>query len=175
MRFLLPALVLLGLLVLLGVGLTLDPRKVPSPLIDKPAPAFELPALKGEGTVRHDDLLGAPTLVNYFASWCTPCLVEHPLLMRLARERRIRLVGINYKDPPEEALRWLARHGDPYAVIARDSEGAAGLDWGVYGVPETYLLDARGILRYKHVGPLTEDIWEAEFAPRLAALAEAGP
>lgn len=175
MRFILPALGLLGMLILLGVGLTLDPRIVPSPLIDKPAPAFVLPALKGEGTVRHEDLLGTPTLVNYFASWCTPCLVEHPLLMRIAREQRIRVVGINYKDPPEEALRWLARHGDPYALIGRDSTGAVGLDWGVYGVPETYLVDPQGILRYKHVGPLTEAIWAAEFEPRLAAMSEALP
>jgi cytochrome c biogenesis protein CcmG, thiol:disulfide interchange protein DsbE len=147
MRFLLPALTVLGLLILLGVGLTL---------------------------VSLDDLLGAPTVVNYFASWCTPCLVEHPLLMRIARERRVRLVGINYKDPPAEALRWLARHGDPYVLIAQDLAGSAGLDWGVYGVPETYLLDARGTLLYKQVGPLTEAVWDAEFAPRLAALAEAG-
>lgn len=168
MRFLLPAAALLVLLVLLGIGLTLDPRTVPSPLIGKPAPAFALPRLDDEGTLSPAELTGTPVLVNFFASWCTPCLEEHPLLMRLSREGAIRLVGINYKDAADDARRWLGRHGNPYAVIARDAEGDAGLDWGVYGVPETYLLDATGVILYKHVGPLTETVWAAQFLPRLA-------
>lgn len=169
MRFILPMLALVALLVLLAVGLTLDPRTVPSPLIGKPAPAFELPLLQGEGVVSQADLSEGPVLVNFFASWCLPCLVEHPLLMRLAREQKVRVVGINYKDQPADALRWLARHGDPYAWVARDAQGAAGLDWGVYGVPETYVVDADGVVRFKQVGPLDEAVWTREILPLLNA------
>lgn len=167
MRFLLPVAVLLGLVILLGVGLRLDPRTVPSPLIGKPVPAFQLPRLEGDAGFSDGDLRGVPSIVNFFASWCTPCLEEHPVLMQLAREGGVRLVGINYKDAPDDALRWLARHGNPYAVVARDSEGDAGLDWGVYGVPETYLVDADGVILHKHVGPLTPTVWSEDFAPRL--------
>lgn len=175
MRFALPALVIVALLVLLGVGLRLDPTEVPSPLIGKAAPAFDLPTLEDEGRLTSDYLIGRPTLVNYFASWCTPCLAEHPLFMRLAREGQVRLLGVSYKDTPEDTTRWLARHGNPYAAVARDAVGAAAIDWGVYGVPETYLLDAQGVIVHKHVGPVTEQDWQSDFAPRLAALAQATP
>lgn len=175
MRFALPALVIVALLVLLGVGLRLDPTEVPSPLIGKAAPVFDLPTLEDEGRLTSDYLIGRPTLVNYFASWCTPCLAEHPLFMRLAREGQVRLLGVSYKDTPEDTTRWLARHGNPYAAVARDAVGAAAIDWGVYGVPETYLLDAQGVIVHKHVGPVTEQDWQSDFAPRLAALAQATP
>lgn len=168
MRFLLPVGVLLLLLVLLGVGLTLNPREVPSPLIGKPVPAFDLPQLEVAGRLRHTDLPGQPRLVNYWASWCTPCLQEHPLLMRLAREQQVLLLGINYKDTPEDASRWLARHGNPFGVVAQDLDGRAGLDWGVYGVPETFVLDARGVILHKHIGPLTETAWREQIQPLLA-------
>lgn len=168
MRHALPALGVLALLVLLGIGLTLDPRRVPSPLIGKPAPAFTAERLVGEGSVSEADLRGAPVLVNFFASWCTPCLVEHPLFMRLAREGAVRIVGVNYKDAPEDARRWLRRHGDPYEWVAKDPQGRIGLDWGVYGVPETFLLAADGTVLHKHVGPIDDKIWARDFQPRLA-------
>ncbi|WP_029890436.1 DsbE family thiol:disulfide interchange protein, partial [Polycyclovorans algicola] len=175
MRFMLPALLIVALLVLLGLGLRLDPTEVPSPLIGKPAPAFDLPTLEDEGRLTSDVLLGQPTVVNYFASWCTPCLAEHPLFMRLARAGEVRIIGISYKDRPEDTSRWLARFGNPYAQVARDAVGATAIDWGVYGVPETYLLDADGKILHKHVGPLSESDWQAAFAPKLRALAQVTP
>jgi cytochrome c biogenesis protein CcmG, thiol:disulfide interchange protein DsbE len=168
MRFLLPVAVLLVLLVLLGVGLTLNPREVPSPLIGKPAPALDLPRLDGAARLRSAELQGQPRLVNYWASWCTPCLQEHPLLMRLAREQQVSLLGINYKDAPQDASAWLARHGNPFSLVAQDLDGRAGLDWGVYGVPETFVLDAQGVILHKHIGPLTETAWREQIQPLLA-------
>lgn len=136
MRFMLPALLIVALLVLLGLGLRLDPTEVPSPLIGKPAPAFDLPTLEDEGRLTSDVLLGQPTVVNYFASWCTPCLAEHPLFMRLARAGEVRIIGISYKDRPEDTSRWLARFGNPYAQVARDAVGATAIDWGFTGCPK---------------------------------------
>lgn len=168
LRFALPALIVLALLVVLGIGLTLKPGEVPSPLIGKPAPALELPHLD-----RPEKLAGSvgigqrAVLVNFWASWCTPCLVEHPLLMELAARGDLRIVGVNYKDQPDDARRWLARHGDPYAEVLADHRGSAGLDWGVYGVPETFVLDAAGTVIYKHIGPLSRQAWASEIAPRL--------
>lgn len=168
MRFALPALVLLGLLVLLGIGLKLDPRVVPSPLVGKPAPEFSLPRLDAPDTLlRPADLAGRPVLVNFFASWCAGCQVEHPLLMELSRQG-VEIVGIDYKDEPADARRWLARHGDPYRVVAVDRAGQAGLDWGVYGVPETYVLGADGRILFKQIGPMTPQAWERDIRPLLA-------
>ncbi len=175
MRFLLPAMLIVALLVLLGVGLRLDPTEVPSPLIGKLAPPFDLPTLEDDGRVTSDVLLGEPTVVNYFASWCTPCLAEHPLFMRLARTESVRIIGISYKDRPEDSARWLARYGNPYVMVARDAVGASAIDWGVYGVPETYLLDAEGRIVHKHVGPLSESDWQTAFAPKLRELSGATP
>ena len=171
MRFLLPVLVLTGLVVLLGVGLRLDPRTVPSPLIGAPVPAFDLAVLDRPERLTEAALRGQPTVVNFFASWCTPCLEEHPVLMGLVREQNLQLVSINYKDAADDARRWLARHGNPYAVVGRDPEGDAGLDWGVYGVPETYLVSADGVILHKHVGAVTPAVWKADFLPRLTATA----
>lgn len=168
MRFALPALVLLGLLVLLGIGLKLDPRVVPSPLVGKPAPEFSLPRLDApDALLRPADLGGRPVLVNFFASWCAGCQVEHPLLMELSRQG-VEIVGIDYKDEPADARRWLARHGDPYRVVAVDRAGQAGLDWGVYGVPETYVLGADGRILFKQIGPMTPQAWERDIRPLLA-------
>jgi cytochrome c biogenesis protein CcmG/thiol:disulfide interchange protein DsbE len=164
MKYVLPAAVLVALILLFAAGLRLDPTKVPSPLIGKPAPAFSLPVLEG-GTLATADLQG-PVLVNYWASWCTPCLDEHPLLMELARSG-VKIVGINYKDAPEDARRWLARHGNPFATIAQDRDGRAGLDWGVYGVPETFVVDAARVIRHKHIGPLKREAYAADIAPLL--------
>ena len=164
MKYALPAAVLAALIVLFAIGLTKDPTKVPSPLIGQPAPAFALPLLDG-GTFATADLQG-PVLVNFWASWCTPCLQEHPLLMDLARSG-VTIVGINYKNDPAEARQWLARHGNPFARIAQDVDGKAGLDWGVYGVPETFVVDAQRVIRHKHIGPLTREAYARDIAGLL--------
>lgn len=161
MRYALPAAVLVVLVILFAIGLTRDPTKVPSPLIGKAAPTFALPTPEG-GTLASSQLQG-PLLVNFWASWCTPCLQEHPLLMELARSG-VTIVGINYKDAPEDARLWLARHGNPFARIAQDRDGRVGLDWGVYGVPETFVVDAGQVIRHKHIGPLTREAWIRDVA-----------
>jgi cytochrome c biogenesis protein CcmG, thiol:disulfide interchange protein DsbE len=166
MRYAIPALVLLALIVLFAFGLRTDPRVVPSPLIGKPAPAFALPQFGSGEITTQQALQGRPLLVNFFASWCTPCLAEHPLLMRLAGEG-VEIVGMSYKDEAADAQRWLERHGNPYRSIIVDRQGHAGLDFGVYGVPETFVLDARGTIVYKQIGPITEQAWNEEIAPRL--------
>lgn len=166
LRFLLPVLIMAALAALLLFGLHNDPREVPSPLIGKPAPAFDLVRLDSEGRLGVQDLHGRPLLVNFWASWCAGCQVEHPFLMELAR-RGVEIVGLDYKDTDDAGRAWLARHGNPYRIIAADPEGQAGLDWGVYGVPETFVLDAQGVIVYKHIGPLTEAAWRERIAPLL--------
>lgn len=167
MRYAIPVVVLLGLLALLGVGLKLDPREVPSPLIGKPAPTFSLPSLAGAETLSPASFAGRPVLVNFFASWCEGCRVEHPLLMKLAAEQGVEIIGMDYKDEPDAAREWLRRHGNPYRAVAIDRAGQAGLDWGVYGVPETYVLGADGRILFKHVGPVTPAAWEQRIRPLL--------
>lgn len=168
MRFAIPAVVLLGLLALLAIGLTLKPNEVPSPLIGKPAPAFSLTMLDGSKTLNQDDLKGRPLLVNFWASWCVACRVEHPLLMQLAHGGGIEIVGIDYKDTREAAETWLSRHGNPYRTIIADPQGSMGLDWGVYGVPETYVLGADGAILFKQIGPVTPEAWEQKIKPLLS-------
>ncbi len=156
---------------LLGVGLTLNPREVPSPFIGKPAPAFTLPRLlASERFLSPVKLLGKVWLLNVWASWCAPCREEHPVLMQAAREGGVHLVGLNYKDDPRNAQEWLLRLGDPYAATASDRDGRVGIDYGVYGVPETFIIDKAGVVRFKHVGPLTADIWQQQVLPLLRAL-----
>jgi cytochrome c biogenesis protein CcmG/thiol:disulfide interchange protein DsbE len=168
-RYAIPIVVLAALLVLFMVGLQRDPRLVPSPLVGKPMPAFDLPTLDGAPPhMTRNDLLGAPLLVNFFASWCAGCQDEHPYLLELARSGRVRLVGVDYKDAPADVHGWLDRHGNPYATILADADGRAGIDWGVYGVPETFVLDARGSIVYKRIGPMTPWVFEHEVAPLLA-------
>ena len=167
MRFAIPIVLMLGVLALLGFGLTHDPREVPSPLIGKPAPAFALPGLGGTPPqLGNADLKGRPVLVNFFASWCPGCRVEHPLLMQLAKEG-VEIIGIDYKDTDTDGAQWLQRHGNPYRVVAADAQGAAGLDWGVYGVPETYVLAADGTILFKQIGPVTEQVWREKMAPLM--------
>lgn len=146
-----------------------DPHILPSAMLDRPAPAFRLAGLK-DGSLSRDMLAGQPAVINFFASWCVPCRVEHPVLMRLAQDRRIRIYGIAYKDKPEDSARLLAQLGDPYSAIGVDREGQTGLDFGVYGVPETYVLDKTGTIRRRFVGPLTADKVDNELLPLLKLL-----
>ncbi|NGY05420.1 DsbE family thiol:disulfide interchange protein [Solimonas terrae] len=167
LRYLLPAAALVGLVVLFAAGLHHDPHEVPSPLIGKPAPAFSL-GLLGEPAKRYtaDDLKGRPVLVNFFASWCAACEVEQDYLMQLAAQG-VEIVGVDYKDSDEDASRWLARHGNPYRSVITDPQGAAGLDWGVYGAPETFVLNAAGTIVYKQIGPLDDAVWRTRIAPLM--------
>ena len=144
------------LVVLLAIGLTLNPRLVPSPLIGKPAPEFELPLLLKEGSFSNKDLIGHVTLVNVWASWCFACRQEHETVKRLSR-KGVRIIGLNYKDEPADAKQWLAKLGNPYQSIAVDYDGRIGIDWGVYGAPETFLIDQQGIIRHKVIGPLSDE------------------
>jgi cytochrome c biogenesis protein CcmG, thiol:disulfide interchange protein DsbE len=146
-----------------------DPHELPSALIDKEAPPFQLAGLNGDGIAR-DALRGHPVLINFFASWCVPCRIEHPLLLRLAQQDHLPLYGIAYKDRPADANRLLATFGDPYRHIGLDQDGRVGLDFGVYGVPETYVIDANGIIRKRFVGPLTSETVDKELIPLLKQL-----
>jgi cytochrome c biogenesis protein CcmG/thiol:disulfide interchange protein DsbE len=168
MRYALPLGLLALLLVLFWFGLGSNPMLVPSPFIGKPVPSFELPELRAPGrTVRAADLAGRPALINVWASWCIECRHEHPLLLALARDGRFPIYGLNYKDEREDALRWLERFGDPYTFSLHDLQGRAGLDLGVYGVPETFVLDAQGIIRYKHIGAIDEGVLRDRILPLL--------
>lgn len=159
----------------LGVGLTLKPREVPSPLIGKPAPAFALPDLHAAGVVvAPEGLRGQVWLLNVWASWCGSCRVEHPHLMSLARSGRIPVYGLNYKDRRDAGIEWLARHGNPYVASAFDADGRAAIDYGVYGAPETFLVDGRGVIRYKHIGPLTPEVIEGKLMPLARELSGHG-
>ncbi len=171
MRFVAPLLIFLGLGLLLYFGLDNDPRKLPSPLIDKPAPAFSLQdLLQPERTVSREDLLGQVYLLNVWGSWCVACRTEHPHLMEIARRQDVPLIGLNWRDDPDEARRWLQKYGNPYHSIPADRSGRTAIDFGVYGAPETFLIDAQGVIRHKFVGPLTIRIYEDEFLPRIRQL-----
>ena len=166
-----PVAVFLALAVALGLGLGRDPGLVPSALIGAPAPQTRLPAVEGYGPAfSNEDFLGRITLVNVFASWCASCILEHPLLMRISEMPGIAVVGLAYKDDPADTARWLARHGNPYAATAADTTGRAGIDWGVYGVPETFLVGPDGVVVFKQVGPLDAEIWRDGFLPAIEAL-----
>ncbi len=171
----LPLALFAALALLLGAGLGLNPREVPSPFIGKPAPAFRLPALGDDASVLTPaDYKGRVWVLNVWASWCGPCRDEHAMLVQAAKEQPLLLVGLNYKDDPRNADEWLRRLGNPYAATARDADGRASIDWGVYGVPETFVIDRDGIVRLKHVGPLTREVWQRRVQPLLRAL-EAPP
>lgn len=171
MRRFIPFIVFAVLAVFFYVGLSLNPREVPSPFIGKPAPAFERPQLhEPEKTFAPKDMQGQVWLFNVWASWCVSCREEHPFLMELARSNRLPIIGLDYKDQPEEGRAWLARLGNPYTLSAVDVEGKVGIDYGVYGVPETYLIDTAGVIRHKHVGPLTPEVWQEKFEPLLKEL-----
>ena len=169
--FLIPLAAFLALAVVLAVGLKLDPREVPSPLIDKPAPKFALQRLDDAArTIRLDDMRGKVWVLNVWASWCVACREEHPLLVEFAKKRVVPLYGLNYKDKREDANAWLARFGNPYDASLFDDEGRVGIDFGVYGVPETFVIDQNGVIRMKHIGPLTPDVIATKIEPLLRKL-----
>ena len=172
-RFLIPLGVFVVLVVFLAVGLTLNPRDVPSPLKDKPAPAFKLPQLAAAGTsFSPADMKGRVWLFNVWASWCVSCRQEHPLLVAFAKEGKVPVVGLNYKDQETDAKGWLAQFGDPYVLSAVDADGRVGIDYGVYGVPETYVIDKAGMIRMKHTGPITPESLQKQILPLVAELSK---
>ena len=171
MKYYLVLAVFAVLVALLSVGLTLNPREVPSPLINKPAPHFQLPQLREADKVfSEQDVIGKVWLLNVWASWCVGCREEHPVLLELAKSNIAPIYGLNYKDKREAGLAWLQRFGDPYRLSAFDSEGKVGIDYGVYGVPETYVIDKRGVIRYKQIGPLTPEIVKQKIIPLVTEL-----
>lgn len=192
-RFLWPLIGFIVLVVLLAVGLNLNPREVPSPLVGKPTPAFALPRLGAmEQTFSPEEMKGKVWLLNVWASWCVSCRQEHPILVEIARNKAITLVGLNYKEvrgdgsfdmdkisadeekalAVERASAWLKRHGDPYALSVLDLDGRVGIDYGVYGVPETYVIDKAGVIRMKHIGPVTPDVLSGKILPLVAELSK---
>jgi cytochrome c biogenesis protein CcmG/thiol:disulfide interchange protein DsbE len=171
LRFLIPLFVFFGLVYFLGAGLSLDPREVPSPLIGKPAPDFALTQLDApEKTIRREDMLGKVWLLNVWASWCVACREEHPLLVSFARKKLVPIYGLNYKDDRAAGLKWLANFGNPYEASLSDRDGKVGIDYGVYGVPETFVIDKQGVIRYKQIGPVTEEALRTKIEPLVRQL-----
>jgi cytochrome c biogenesis protein CcmG/thiol:disulfide interchange protein DsbE len=169
-KFLLPLGLFTLLCAFLLVSLNRDPGFVPSPLIGKAAPQFTLPSLQDpEYTVSTQDLAGRAYLLNVWGTWCGGCRQEHPVLLDIAKQNALPLIGLNWKDDPDMARRWLAELGNPYAAVADDREGRIAIDWGVYGAPETFLVGADGTVLYRHIAPMTLDVWNTEFLPRLRA------
>jgi cytochrome c biogenesis protein CcmG/thiol:disulfide interchange protein DsbE len=171
LKFLLPLAIFLGLVGFLFKGLSLDPRAVPSPLINKPAPTFTLPLLSApDTTFKRDDMLGKVWLLNVFASWCVACREEHPLLVEFARMKMLPIYGLNYKDERADGMKWLANFGNPYEASLYDRDGRVGIDFGVYGVPESFLIDAKGVIRYKQIGPFTREAIQTKLIPLVQQL-----
>jgi cytochrome c biogenesis protein CcmG/thiol:disulfide interchange protein DsbE len=170
-KYLVPLAIFVVLGLLLAYGLNLDPRKIPSPLIGKSLPAFSLTTVADPARkVGRDDLLGRTYLLNVWASWCVACRQEHPLLNELARNKTVTIIGINYKDKREDALGWLGSLGNPYELSLADIDGRLGIELGVYGVPETFVIDKQGVIRYKQIGPITPEVWEQKLAPLIKEL-----
>jgi cytochrome c biogenesis protein CcmG, thiol:disulfide interchange protein DsbE len=188
-KFLIPLALFFGLVAFLAVGLKRDPREIPSPLVGKPAPAFSLPTLSGDKPFSPVDMKGQVWIFNVWATWCVACREEHPLLVQFAKSQRIPIVGLSYKEVQaadqtngplsddaklslarERSLRFLQRQGDPYKLSVMDLDGSVGIDYGVYGVPETYVIDREGIIRYKQVGPVTPEILETKLLPLIRQL-----
>lgn len=170
-RYFIPLLLFGIIAVFLGIGLTLDPRHVPSPLIGKPAPAFSLASLHDpQKMVSNEDFMGKPWLLNVWATWCPSCRAEHATLVKLSRETDTVIVGLNWKDEAEAAKEWLRTLGNPYDAVAFDPTGRTAIDWGVYGAPETYVIDKQGIVRFKQTGPVDDEIIRTEILPLLREL-----
>ena len=176
MRFLIPLGIFFVLVIFLGIGLKLNPREVPSPLIGKPVPHFQLAQLQApDQTFSPEQMKGKVWLLNVWASWCVSCRAEHPVLNEFARTGQVEIIGLNYKDEPADARQWLAQLGNPYTISVMDTEGMAGLDWGVYGVPETFVIDKKGLVRFKLTGPVDPNNLQTEIMPLLQTLnGEAG-
>ena len=171
LKLFLPLVIFALLAMTLFRGLSLDPSEMPSALIDRPFPAFTLPALGDESMLSQENLQGQVALVNVWATWCVTCRVEHPYLKQLA-DQGVPIFGLNYKDDDAQALGWLAQLGNPYRATIADREGTLGLDLGVYGAPETYLIDADGVVRYRHVGMVDENVWRTVLEPLYTGLIE---
>lgn len=170
-KALIPLGIFIVLVVFLAIGLTRDPHEIPSPLIGKPAPAFTAPQLHESGrTFSAKDMLGQVWLLNTWASWCVACRQEHPILMEFAKTKTLPIIGLDYKDPEADGLKWLARFGDPYDLSVTDRDGRIGIDYGVYGVPESFLIDKAGVIRYKQIGPVTEEALRDKILPLIRAL-----
>ena len=189
-RFLWPLIGFIVLIVLLAVGLNLDPREVPSPLVGKPAPAFSLSKLGSDEKFSPQDMQGKVWLLNVWSTWCVSCRQEHPMLVQMAKSQTVTLIGLNYKEvrgdasfdmskinaeaektmATQRASAWLQRHGNPYALSALDLDGRVGIDYGVYGVPETYVIDKAGIIRLKHTGPITPEVFSGKLLPVVKEL-----
>jgi cytochrome c biogenesis protein CcmG, thiol:disulfide interchange protein DsbE len=170
-KFIVPLAVFAVLGILLWVGLSLNPRKIPSPLIGKPLPTFSLPSLhEPKRIVTPDSLRGRVYLLNVWASWCVACRQEHPVLKAIASQKIVPLIGLNYKDQREDALAWLKQFEDPYQLSIVDLEGRLGIELGVYGVPETFVIDKAGVIRYKFIGPVTDEAWNNTLLPLVRQL-----
>ncbi len=170
-RFLIPLGIFILLVVFLAIGLNRDPREVPSPLVGKPAPIFDLPQLHSPNLKFSPvEMRGKVWLLNVWASWCVSCRQEQPLLVELAESKLLPIYGLDYKDQRADALKWLRDFGDPYTLSISDSDGRVGIDYGVYGVPETYLIDKAGVIRYKQIGPFTREILDSKILPMVKEL-----
>jgi cytochrome c biogenesis protein CcmG/thiol:disulfide interchange protein DsbE len=187
-KFLIPLVLFFGLVVFLAVGLKLDPREIPSPLVDKPAPEFSLPTLAGDTKFSPKDMLGQVWMFNVWATWCVACREEHPVLVAFAQKNNVPIVGLSYKEiqPQDAAAKasedvklqvarersvvWLKRHGNPYVTSVMDLDGRVGINYGVYGVPETYIIDKQGVIRYKRVGVVTPQLLADKILPLIEAL-----
>jgi cytochrome c biogenesis protein CcmG/thiol:disulfide interchange protein DsbE len=171
LRFAIPLGIFAALVAFCAVGLHLDPREVPSPLIDKPAPEFALPQLDAPGTtIRREDMLGKVWMLNVWASWCDSCREEHPWLVEFAKTKAVPIYGLDYKDQREPAQAWLAERGNPYQASLFDASGRTGIDFGVYGVPETFVIDKQGVIRFKQIGALTPQVLQDKVLPLLRRL-----
>jgi cytochrome c biogenesis protein CcmG/thiol:disulfide interchange protein DsbE len=171
LKFVLPLLVFVLLVAFFAVGLVRDPREVPSPFIGKPAPAFRLEQLHDEKVAfTPEDMKGKVWMLNVWASWCVSCRVEHPLLVEMSRRNVVPIVGLNYKDGRDDGKQWLAKFGNPYVLSAYDNDGRVGIDYGVYGVPETFVIDKQGVIRHKQIGPITAEALEKTILPLLRKL-----
>lgn len=170
-RFLLPLGIFIGLVIFLGIGLNLNPKEVPSPLIGKPAPHFSLTSLSDPSKViSPKQMLGQVWMLNVWASWCVACRYEHPILIEMAKKSLVPIIGLDYKDVRADGLNWLAQFGNPYQDSAFDEDGRVGIDYGVYGVPETFLIDKQGIIRLKHIGPITPEVITQKLQPMILEL-----
>jgi len=171
LRYLVPLAIFFILVVFLFRGLSLDPKRVPSPLVGKPMPEFSLPRLKDPAaTLSDSDLKGKVSVLNIWATWCVSCRAEHEVLLQLANTGMVDIYGLNYKDERAAAQQWLRQLGDPYVANAFDADGRTGIDWGVYGAPETFIMDKQGMVRHKHIGPLTIDDLNTTILPLIAEL-----